>query len=603
MTEDQPQAEDKCQVLLGELRELIPPLKRAEARQAKKHTDERVQNIRDYKERINTLFWEYLFHRLRTAGAESEADFLAFNDDDLDRFNFGWVDELTFPRTDLTNLVEENNDLPDILHLTQWLQREDSRNMEVGARSGITSRINKMTSRVDRIHKEILDAQKSRGEMIRTHFGSRAAVLQQTASELEECEVIIGYHADRRKSRSIGKQEVKELMERQRRRDTLHPEWERALERLNSATSEMLAFAHRDAIQKRLLSLRMKQEIEHQDEDRIKADEKVVELLASRRVYLEERLREIRSDIVLCSRWGRTESYCTLLEHRKIHTKRDVMEAVETIADYDPGIFDNRKVKREGRPTILLTPGTGNGSYDFRTNTLIIPVSSPAALLESVAFALALYRRDVDQEFNESTLWHSFYDDALWRKIKNRSRPRRFKDQMFEFVNTYVRWITREAKGLRVLEREIRGWYEQYIAPNARAMIVPRNLRGVRGSEADRALEDLAGKEPSADTFYDSAVLKFVKEDYDESIRLLNKAFDQDPERQDIWWGLGIIYYVIDDVTIEEEAITRLRGLGRRKRMEIASGHFSKFLQGSKQSWWTVKAQDHLRKAQEAVRR
>lgn len=594
--------EPETRDLPAEISDLVGPLLKAEEEQAAQRTDERLEVIRDFKDKINTLFWEYLFDRLRRAAADSETDEFVFSDDDIDRFNFGWIDERTYPRADLRAAVAGEEELPNILTLTQWLMREDHRNMEVSTRGGITDRIHNLTARVARIQQEIKDAQNSRSDLIRAHFGDKAPVLLKTARELEDCEVIIGYHGDRRKTRSIAKEDVKEMMERARRRDQLKPEWERLLAAINPAAGEMLAFVHRDAIQKRLLAVRMVQEIQLQESERTKAQERVTELLASRRVYMEERLREIRSDIVLCSRWGRTESHSVLLSKRDIYRKQAVLDAIETIVDFDPNIFDNRKVKREGRPLILMTPGTGNGSYDFRTNTLIVPVSSPGTLLESVAFALALYRRDVDQEFDESQLWKSFYDDKLWRRVKNRAMPKRFKDQMYEFVHSYVKWITRESKGMRVLESEIRGWFEEKIAPNHRALMVPRDLRGVRGGEADKALEDLAIQEPSPEIRYRQAVLKFGRESYDETIQFLDEAMAMDPSRPDVWWGLGILYSVLDDKTIQECGVTRLRGVGKRKRAEIAAEHFNKYVTDAPQSWWTLKAQDHLRRVRESMR-
>ena len=593
-----PEARD----LTIEIVEWVGPLLKSEEEQAEKRTDERVEVIRDLKDKINTLFWEYLFDRLRRAAADSETDEFVFSADDVDRFDFGWIDERTYPREDLHAAVAGEEDLPNILYLTQWLKREDHRNMEVGTRGGITDRIHNLTARVARIQQEIKDAQNSRSDLIRAHFSDKASMLLKTARELEDCEVIIGYHGDRRKTRSIAKEDVKEMMERSRRRDQLKPEWERLLGAINPAAGEMLAFVHRDAIQKRLLAVRMVQEIQQQEGERSKAQERVTELLASRRVYMEERLREIRSDVVLCSRWGRTESHSVLLSKREIHRKQAVLDAIESIVDFDPNIFDNRKVKREGRPLVLMTPGTGNGSYDFRTNTLIVPVSSPGTLLESVAFALALYRRDVDQEFDESQLWKSFYDDRLWKKIKTRGMPKRFKDQMYEFVHSYVKWITRESKGMRVLETEIRGWFEEKVAPNHRGLMVPRDLRGVRGTEADKALEDLAVQEPSPEIRYRQAVLRFGRESYDEALKLLIEAQAMDPSRPDVWWGLGIIHAVLEDATIQELNVSGLRGMGRRKRMEIAAEHFNKYVQEAPQSWWTLKAQDHLRRVRESMR-
>ena len=70
----------------------------------------------------------------------------------------------------------------------------------------------------------------------------------------------------------------------------------------------------------------------------------------------------------------------------ELNSRKAVGEAIRRVEDFDPRLFANRKVEREGRPTVVLTPGIGNGSYDFRSNILIVPRTSPQSTLKSTAF-------------------------------------------------------------------------------------------------------------------------------------------------------------------------------------------------------------------------
>ena len=134
LTENTGEAPPEERDLIAGIQECLGPLLDAEAAQKKKRTDERTETIRDMKDKINTTFWEYLFEQLRKATANSETDKFEFEEEDLEHFNFGWIDDRTFPREDLRAMMnQEDEALPNILYLTQWLVQEDRRNMEVSA--------------------------------------------------------------------------------------------------------------------------------------------------------------------------------------------------------------------------------------------------------------------------------------------------------------------------------------------------------------------------------------------------------------------------------------------------------------------------------------
>ena len=147
---------------------------------------------------------------------------------------------------------------------------------------------------------------------------------------------------------------------------------------------------------------------------------------------------------------------------------------------------------------MLVAPGMGNGSYDYRSNILVLPLRPARTVLETVAYALALYRKDVDHTENDGRLWKSFYHPDVWRRVKTRAMPKGVRKQVAEFVRNYVRWTTRESQGHAVLDDSVRVWFEEFIAPDWRGPQVPPGLRALPRLEIE-ALREAMGELPPRD--------------------------------------------------------------------------------------------------------
>jgi tetratricopeptide (TPR) repeat protein len=320
---------------------------------------------------------------------------------------------------------------------------------------------------------------------------------------------------------------------------------------------------------------------------------------AERKLHLEEKLKEIKEDIRFCSKWGRSEYFAVLLSERELNHKALIIETIKVIEDFDPKIFNNKMVERRGKPTIVLTPGTGNGSYDFRSNTIIIPVTSPHSVLESLAYAFALYRKDIDQEYNESKMWESFFSDDVWRGIKDRDRPRHLRNRMIEFVKCYTDWITKESRGLMVLDLEIRRWFEENIAPEKRGLIVPRELRHVKIAEREKLLHHYM-QSPAPHSAYMAGVLLFKMGDFEQSDKQFERAMELAPESPEPHWAKAILL-MLDERDMKGFDAEYIRKMRLKDRLTIAKDELQKFTKIGDQSWWTLKAQEHIRRLSEQI--
>lgn len=549
---------------------------------------------RDVKHQINSLYWQVVFDRVAQGIQANPTAKLAFDDADRPLINFGWIDERLFPRA---QVVEEPTpaDAPfRVLYITEWLAEEEGRFLELENRTKLDTRARDIGGEVTSCEEQMRECLMMRDQVLAG--ATRRQELLRFYGELEQHRVRVHQLERTRKLRSLTREEVGELGESVRQVSRIGPMIQAAL-KTEEAVREDMERIHEQifSLQRRRIDLDDKHKTSRTD--LAKADDVYQLRLSERRQYMQEKLVEIREDIKLCAKWARTEAHSCLFGPSKLNSKRDVVETVYAIEDFDPTLFENRRVEKGGRPTFVITPGVGHGSYDFRSNTIVLPIISPRDRLESVAYAIALYRRDLDKVANDGKLWESFFSDQVWRGIKDREKPTRFPKQMEEFVTDYVLWVTREAKGMMVLDSEIRRWFEQNIAPDKRAPMIPRDLRAVRPADRITKAQDLR-KDASAAGAYRIGVLAWQSGRLGDAHGWFTKAAALDPESLEILWALGVLH-VLPDQDLKTGEAGALKAISLRDRLAKAKESLDKFVKLGKPSWWLLKAQDHLRKINE----
>ncbi|GEM_PF-5249656 len=549
---------------------------------------------RDLKHQTNSLYWQVVFDRVAQRIQERPTEKLAFDAADRTLINFGWVDERLFPRE---QLVEEPSP-PDapfrVLYVTEWFAEEEGRFLELANRTKLDTKARTIGGEVSSCEDQTRECLMSRDKILAT--ASRRQDLLQFYGELEQHRVRVHQLERIRRMRSLTREEVGELGESVRQVSRIGPMIQAVLKTEDTIREDL------ERIHEQIFSLhrrRIDLDDRHKTSrtDLAKADDLYQLRLSERRQHMQEKLVEIREDIKLCAKWARTEAHSCLFGPSKLNSKRDVVETVYAIEDFDPTLFENRRVEKGGRPTFVITPGVGHGSYDFRTNTIVLPLISPRDRLESVAYAIALYRRDLDKVANDGKLWESFFSDQVWRGIKDREKPTRFPKQMEEFVTDYVLWVTREAKGMMVLDSEIRRWFEQNIAPDKRAPMVPRDLRAVRPADRVTRAQDLR-KETNAANAYRIGVLAWQSGRIGDAYGWFTKAATLDPESLETLWAMGVLH-VLPDQDLKTGEAGALKAISLRERLAKAKESMDRFVKLSKPSWWLLKAQDHLRKINE----
>ncbi len=140
-------------------------------------------------------------------------------------------------------------------------------------------------------------------------------------------------------------------------------------------------------------------------------------------------------------------------------TPADVFAALDRIAALDPTLFPEKFLRRRGLPGVLLVPCFGSGLYDWRDGLLILSLY-PDKIDTAILSALAEFRLDADESREVLTSYGT--------EIKRR-RNLGFVKLKESFITDYITWIQKESVGYRVLDQDVRAWFERKIPLNRKA--------------------------------------------------------------------------------------------------------------------------------------
>ena len=130
---------------------------------------------------------------------------------------------------------------------------------------------------------------------------------------------------------------------------------------------------------------------------------------------------------------------------------------LESMCRIDIAMFNVPRVRMYGLPRAIFAPGMGLGTYDWSDNTLLLPAFPTNGEDKSVAYALAAYRWDTDED----------------RKVKNpyeqikENRKKSIMAMAASFYRDYSLWMTKEKKGYRILPSETHKAFEQIFRQKA----------------------------------------------------------------------------------------------------------------------------------------
>lgn len=290
-------------------------------------------------------------------------------------------------------------------------------------------------------------------------------------------------------------------------------------------------------------------------------------------------LEYLRDMVKLSAKRLHMEGCPILRPHSKFFTFRELCTCFDRILEFDPLVFNNNRVPIFGKPSVVLIPGEGNGLYDWKNNAFVIPLCPPGGnFMASVATAAIEYRLDVD---DDKMLINSY------QKLPEQKNIRSMVALRLHLTRDYLKWMTSEYQGFKVLNKHSRKWFEQEIAPSRNDIFCPPQYQPFALSSAE--FKDLLqvtqtaiterSPTPLKEDLWVAGLLLYQQGKYQESFNYINELLTLYPEHIFGYYNQGII------------------GMKIHQKQDAIKG-FKEFINRNPQSWWASVAKDHVRRLQ-----
>ncbi|OGH55684.1 MAG: hypothetical protein A3G34_01280 [Candidatus Lindowbacteria bacterium RIFCSPLOWO2_12_FULL_62_27] len=339
-----------------------------------------------------------------------------------------------------------------VWHLSDWLVRQFAdayqvhkmREMEEALRS-IRSAIDDLKVRLDRLREKRRNVFYSVGINLDPDL-DRLAHLQRGYCELDGPRRKGQLSLEDKSRHDVIKDEIEEIERKLESEIYLRfassPEFMTSFRRLNQAVSQSL------------------QELIHQEEDDRDKREMLDKLAETYRrstpderlSRMDEQIGQIRQFTKLLTDRGRRRPFQPVTPPPWPVTPPAVLSALDRITAQDTSLFPEKFLRRRGPPGILLLPVNGAGLYDWQGGMLVISLY-PENLDSAILTALAEFRMDADES---KELFNSYGQIKRYRGFA-------FAKLKETFMSDYVTWVLKEAAGYRVMETDVRMWFERKI--------------------------------------------------------------------------------------------------------------------------------------------
>ncbi len=176
---------------------------------------------------------------------------------------------------------------------------------------------------------------------------------------------------------------------------------------------------------------------------------------AERRMELQDNFKQKRMFVEMGAR--RSRLHTSALYAESVTPPITFAEISRYLAEFsalDPGLFASRRFRVHGYPRVCVMPGRGDGVYDWEDHVLLFPLCPTSTPERSVAQALGLLRWDADDDRDLKDTYGALKDN----------RGKSIVGLQEDFCKEYLVWLTKEAKGYRVLAKESYNWFHWKIA-------------------------------------------------------------------------------------------------------------------------------------------
>ncbi len=177
--------------------------------------------------------------------------------------------------------------------------------------------------------------------------------------------------------------------------------------------------------------------------------------LVEKEEFITEKVTEIQNLIDYASKRSKVVSFPLLTKKIPNDLPEQILKTFKDSEKFDQRLFKNKNVRIHGMPGVILGPGAGEGFFNYENSKFYIPLNYADKLEDSVIQGIVVYKWDMDET---RELRDSFADI---KKYKGKS----FVELQKGLFKEYHTYTTKECRGYKVMEKEIKEWFTWQVAP------------------------------------------------------------------------------------------------------------------------------------------
>ncbi len=483
-----------------------------------------IANTRDpfTKRALNYSFWNLITYILRkkaavTAGTQP----IKYSNDEELAINFGYVSDMIakisekFSLDSIDEVFENTNYINEVdikfYSITQWLNEQMKEFMGIYEIEKLRSEYDEKTGRMQEYKKSIEDNVMQKKQVLANigrNINNTAMFLKiyNLSETINQCTNKYSLYKFKGNSgMALSKEERLELINIENEINTARNERKELCKSYLQLNNDLCKYED-NVIDNEIELLGLVSGLSKSKSDLEEFIKSKNETPASKKEeFITDRINYLKNMFELVSKRNKIEPTPCLGEKIAPYIPDAIIEALCEYLKADPRVFKTKKFKRFGYPSVLFIPGCGNGIYSYDYNALIIPFFPATNFKESIISAMVLYRWDCDE-------------DKEFREAYNSLKPYKklsFVDLQRAMIKDFTIYITRELKGYKLFDKEIRDWFAWQVAPKKDETVDFEILKlgeikqRKKTSEENSNLEDRTGqfvaKAAEAETKYSEA--------------------------------------------------------------------------------------------------
>ncbi len=425
---------------------------------------------RDVVNKMHSALWDLLIGITKRTLAKGDG--FSFEKDDIPVLNFGLIDENLLPEPDkILTMIEDDKkyvESPDfkIYYLDEYLRKVYKDAFGFTKLEDLNKQLQELEKNYSALKGELEELIKGKDNItINFPEGEKVREISHRIDELKKPSLIID--RDMAAGKSFTGDERTRVLGIKNEIDKMKKALDTYMANFRGKVPEeylrtfRLAFEKQDEIVRRII--KAEEDIEKKKGEIKICQEEIKSVTQKQKENkFKDELIRLKRMMQLCAKRGKVEFSSVLVGVRDIATKVKLFETLKKFETIDPLIYENSRVRKQGKPEFILIPGSGYAIYDWERNMIIYPVAVSKNLEEQLANAYVEYRWDVDEE----RLLRDSYGDL--KPYKGLSFMK-LKDAL---VKDYIIFATKESKGWKVLDKEVREWFLWKIAPKQKSQQV-----------------------------------------------------------------------------------------------------------------------------------